>query len=160
MAAPHEFHTGIEVEQQIQTAGFYLSGVLCFVLAVLKLTIAVPWSWWRVLLLLWVVLGHNALYITVGFVWLLFVDDSATGKGDTICQGKRRYSYQLAGMLCFLIFADSLLGRIEGNEETFWSWLGSGTWELIFLSGVLSVAYHVLFWYGVVHPGNRRNRRG
>ena len=72
-----------------------------------------------VLLPLWVVLGHNALYITVGFVWLLFVDDSATRKGDTICQGKRRYGYQLAGMLCLLIFADSLLGRIEGNEEMF-----------------------------------------
>jgi hypothetical protein len=25
------------------------------------------WSWWRVLLPLWVVLGHNALYLTVGF---------------------------------------------------------------------------------------------
>ena len=29
----------------------------------------------RVLLPLWVVVGHNALYISVEFVWLFFDDD-------------------------------------------------------------------------------------
>ena len=58
------------VRPQIQVLGFYLAGFLCLVLAVLKLTIEGHWSWWRVLLPLSVVLGHNALYITVGFVWL------------------------------------------------------------------------------------------
>jgi hypothetical protein len=101
------------VGQQIQTAGFYSSGVLCLVLAVLKLTIAAHWSWWRVLLPLWAVLGHNASYITVGFVWLRFVDDGAAGEGTTIRQDDHPDGYQLAAMLCFLIFADSLLGRIE-----------------------------------------------
>jgi hypothetical protein len=56
--------------QQIQTLGFYLAGFLCLVLAVLKLTIEVHWSWWRVLSPLWLVLGHNALDVAVGFVWL------------------------------------------------------------------------------------------
>ena len=33
--------------QQIQTLEFCLAGFLCLVLAVLKLTIEVHWSWWR-----------------------------------------------------------------------------------------------------------------
>ena len=72
-----------KVRQQIQVLGFYLAGFLCLVLAVLKLTIEGHWSWWRVLLPLCVVLGHNALYITVGFVWLFFADDGAAGEEVT-----------------------------------------------------------------------------
>jgi len=102
------------VRPQIQVLGFYLAGFLCLVLAVLKLTIEGHWSWWRALLPLCVVLGHNALYITVGFVWLFFADDGAGGEEVTIRQDDRPYSYQLAAMLSFLIFADNLLGRIEG----------------------------------------------
>ena len=45
----------------LQPAGFYLSGFLCLVLAVLKLTVERHWSWWRVLLPFWAVLGHNLL---------------------------------------------------------------------------------------------------
>ena len=94
--------------------GFYWAGFLCLLLAGLKLTIEGHWSWWRVLLPLSVVLGHNALYITVGFVWLFFVDDGAAGEEVTIQQDDGPYSYQLAAMLCFLIFLDNLLKRIEG----------------------------------------------
>ena len=104
------------------------------------------------------VLGHNALYITVGFVWLFFADDGAAGEEVTIRQHDRPYSYQLAAMPCFLIFADNLLGRIEGSGETMWLWLRSGRWELIFVSGVLSVVCHLLFWSGIVLTGNRRTR--
>ena len=100
--------------QQIQMLGFYLAGFLSLVLGVLKLTIEGHWSWWRVLLPLCVVLGHNALNMTVGFVWLFFADDGAAGEEVTIRQDDRPYSYQLAAMLCFLIFADNLLERIEG----------------------------------------------
>jgi len=35
---------------EIQGAGFCLAGFLCMVLAVVKLALALPWSWWRVLL--------------------------------------------------------------------------------------------------------------
>ena len=59
------FHGESGDPQQIQMLGFYLAGFLCLVLAVLKLTIEGHWSWWRVFVPLWVVLGHNALYITV-----------------------------------------------------------------------------------------------
>jgi hypothetical protein len=144
------------MRQQIQVLGFYLAGFLCLVLAVLKLTIERHWSWWRVLLPLCVVLGHNALYMTVGFVWLFFADGAA-GEA-TIRQDDGPYSYQLAAMLCFLIFADNLLGRIEGPGETMWLWLRSGRWELIFVSGVLSVVCQLLFWSGIVLTGNRRTR--
>ena len=125
--------------------GFSLAGFLCLVSAVLKLRIAGHWSWWRVLLPLWVVLGHNALYITVGFVWLFFADEGAAGEEVTIRQDHRRYAYQLAAMLCFLIFDDNLLGRLEGPGETMWLWLRSGRWELMFESGVLSVVCQLLF---------------
>ena len=83
----------MRVGHQIQTAGFYLSGFLCLALAVLKLTIEGRWSWWRVLIPLWVVLGHNALYVTVRFVWLLFADDGAAEEEITIRQDHRPYGY-------------------------------------------------------------------
>jgi hypothetical protein len=149
---------GIRLRQQIQMLGFYLAALLCLVLAVLKLTIDGHWSWWRVLLPLWVVLGHNALYITVGFVWLFFADAGAAGEEATICQDDGPSGYQLAAMLCFLIFADSLLGRIEGHEQTVWFCVSSDGWKLMFVSGVLSVVFHLLFWSGIVHPRNRRIR--
>ncbi len=136
--------------KQIQTTGFYLSGALCFVLAILKLTIAVHWSW--------VVLGHNVLYLTVGFVWLLFVDGDATGPTVTIRQDDHPDGYQLAAMPCFFVFADSLLGRIEGYEETAWFWLSSGSWELMLVSGVLSLVCQLLFWHRVLDPGHHRTR--
>jgi hypothetical protein len=150
---------GIRVRQQFQMLGFYLAGFLCLVLTVLKLTIEGQWSWRHVLLPLWVVLGHNALYITVGFVWLFFVDDGAAGEEVAIRQDDGPYGYQLAAMLCFLIFADNLLRRIEGPGDSVWFWLSSGRWELIFVSGVLSVVCQLRFWSGTVRRGNNRIRR-
>ena len=88
----------------------------------------------------------------------LFADDGAAGEEVTIRQDDRPYSYQLAAMLCFLIFADNLLGRIEGPGETMWFWLRSGRWELIFVSGVLSVVCQLLFWSGVVRRGPHGSR--
>ena len=146
------------MRQQIQMLGFYLAGFLCLVLAVLKLTIEGHWSWLRVLIPLWAVLGHNALYITVGFVWLFFADDVAAGEEVTIRQDDGPYSYQLAAMLCFFVFADNLLGRIEGPGETMWLWLRSGRWELIFVSGTLSVVCQLLFWSGILRTGKCRTR--
>ena len=144
--------------QQIQMLGFRLAGFLCLVLAVLKVMIAGHWSWWRVLIPLWVVLGHNALYVTVGLVWLFFADDSATGEEVTIRRDHDPYGYLLAAMLGFLIFADNLLKRIEGDGTAVWFWLSSGRWELILVSGVLSVVCQLLFWSGVVRPGHRETR--
>jgi hypothetical protein len=41
---------GLNLGSSIQMLGVYLAGFFCLALAVLKLTIAVHWSWWRVLL--------------------------------------------------------------------------------------------------------------
>ena len=140
---------------QFQMLGLYLAGFLCLMLAVLKLTIEGHWSWWRVLLPLWVVLGHNALYIAVGFVWLSFADDGPTGDEATIRESAGSYAYQVAALLCFLTFADNMLGRIEETGETTWLGLRSGWWALIVASGVLSVVCQLLFWSTVVPAGNR-----
>src|SRR5215471_7940240 len=88
-----------------------------------------------------VVLGHNAVYITVGFAWLFFADDGAAGDEVTIRQDDDPYGYQLAAMLCFLIFADNLLRRIDRHddrhEKIMWFGVSAGQWELILVSGVL-----------------------
>lgn len=145
-----------EVAQPLEPAGFYWSGLLCLVVAVLKLTLEAHWSWWRVLLPFWAVLGHNILYISVGFVWLSFTDRSAREDELTIRPGHGGYGYQLAALVCFIVFGDNVLRRIEGSGETIWFAVSSGRWELILVSAILSVLLQLLFWSEVVAPGNRR----
>jgi hypothetical protein len=59
-------------EYPIQATGFWVFGFLSVVLAVLKLTVAGYWSWWRVMLPSLAFLGHNgciswlASYASVG----------------------------------------------------------------------------------------------
>jgi len=110
-----------------------------------------------VLLPVWAVLGHNFLYISVGFVWLSFADDEVTEEEVVIRQGDRTYGYQMAALLCFGMFADNVLRRIEGAGEV-WFWLSSGRWELIFVFGILSVALQLLFWSEVVPLANHGPR--
>ena len=95
--------------------------------------------WWRVLLPFWAVLGHNLLYITLGFAWLYFADVGATEEGVTMRQGHGAYSYQIAALAGFAVLLDNVLRRIEGQEETIFLWVRSGGWEVIFVFGVLSV---------------------
>ena len=90
-----------------ELAGFWLAGLVCVVLAVLKLTVEAQWSWWRVSLPLWAVLGHNILYIILGFVWLSLADDSAAEEAITIRPGDGGYGYQIAALVCFVVFADN-----------------------------------------------------
>jgi hypothetical protein len=52
-------------EHPIQAIGFSVFGFLSMVLAVLKLTVAGHWSWWRVMLPFLAFLGHNAVYVLV-----------------------------------------------------------------------------------------------
>jgi hypothetical protein len=144
------------VVSQFQMLGFYLAGFLCLALAVLKLTIEGHWSWWRVLFPLWVVLGHNVLYIAVGFAWLSFAEDGAAGEEATIRQSDGSNAHQLAALLCFLVFADNLLGRIEGTGVTTWGGLRSGWWAMIVASFVLSLVCQLLFWSTVVPAVNHR----
>ena len=95
---------------------------------------------------------HN---VAVGFVWLFFTDDGMMDEEAVARRDDRLYGYQLAAMLCFLIFADNLLRRIEGSGATAWFWLSSGTSEMIVSFGVLSVLCQVVFWSAVTCPGDR-----
>ena len=144
----------------LEPAGFWLSGLVCVVLGVLKLAAEAQWSWWRVSLQLWAVLGHNILYIIVGFVWLCFADDGAAEEAITIRPGDGGYGYQIAALVCFVVFADNVLRRMEGQQETMFLWVSSGRWETIIVFGMLSVIMQLLFWSKIVDPGNRRTRGG
>jgi hypothetical protein len=144
-------------QQPIQLVGFYVAGLLCLGAAVLKLTIQGHWSWWRVLLPLWAMLGHNILYIMVGFAWLLFVSRGQLGEEDITTRQDPPQRYEFAAMLCLLLFAHNLLGRIEGADQEMSQkcvWLGTGQWQLLLLFGLLSLMCQLLFWSEAiqVHP--------
>ena len=131
-----------------EPVGFYWAGFLCLVLAVLKLTGEPHWSWWRVLLPLWVVLGHNILYVAIGFVWLSFTDHGE--EEVTIRQGEGGYGYQVAALVCSVVFADNVLRRMEGQQEQLFLWVSSGRWETIVVFGMLTVIMQLLFWSKIV----------
>ena len=131
-----------------EPVGFYWAGFLCLVLAVLKLTGEAHWSWWRVLLPFWVVLGHNILYVAIGLVWLSFTDDGE--EEVTIRQGDGGYGYQVAALVCFVVFADNVLRRMEGQQEQLFLWVSSGEWETIVVFGMLTVIMQLLFWSKIV----------
>jgi hypothetical protein len=63
----------------------------------------------------------------------------------------------MAALMCFLIFADNLLGRVEGATDTTWLGLRAGWWALMAASGVLSVVCQLLFWSTVVPESTLRN---
>jgi len=136
------------VTGSFEPVGFYWAGFLCLVLAVLKLSGEAHWSWWRVLLPLWVVLGHNILYVAIGFVWLSFTDDGE--EEVTIRQGDGGYGYQVAALVCFVVFADNVLRRMEGQQEQLFLWVSSGRWETIVVFGMLTVIMQLLFWSKIV----------
>ena len=146
-------------QQPIQSAGFYLAGLLCVVSAVLKLTIEGHWSWWRVLVPLWAVLGYNLLCILVGFAWLFFVSPGPPEEQDITVREDPPQRYEFAAMLCLLLFAHNLLTRIEGADQRMWVWLGTGQWQLLLLCGLLSVLCQLLFWTEVVQVNNRFTTR-
>ena len=106
---------GLKWRSRWSPLGFCLSGLLCLVLAVLKLAGGAHWSWWRVSLPFWAVLGHNILYIIVGFVWLSFADDGAAEEATIPLDSDGSYTYQVVAPLWLLVFADNLLGRPRGN---------------------------------------------
>lgn len=145
--------------RQIQATGFYLSGLLSLVLAVLKVTLAVHWSWWRVLLPIWVFWGHQGLYVAVGLTWLSWIGSGEESEGLRIRRTDRLDGYQVVGMLCALVLLDNLLRRIGGAGESEWWWLASGKMEVIFVSGILSLACQLRFWSGIVRQDSSGFRR-
>ena len=89
-------------------------------------------------------LARNRSTTCSGWGYDRIVDGGVTGQTVTVHQDDHPDGYQFAAMLCFFIFANSLVERIEGHEETAWFWLSSGSWGLIFVSGVLSLVCQLL----------------
>ena len=143
--------------KQIQTTGFYLSGFLALALTVLKLTAIVDWSWWRVMLPLWVFLGHNGAYILVGFICLFFArygEDEQEEEQQPIDETTLLRGYNFASMLFVLIFVDNLLRWIERRGDSNWFWLCS------VLFGVVSLVAHFFYWSGIVAVVNEQRPGG
>ena len=101
-------------------------------------------------------MGHNILYVAIGLVWLSFSDNGAAEEAVTIREGHGGYGYQFAALVCFVVFADNLLRRMEGQPGAMSLWVSSGRWETIVVFGILSVIMQLLFWSKIVDRGNRR----
>jgi hypothetical protein len=141
-----------EPEDAVHIGGFWIFGFLSVVLAVLKLTVVAYWSWWRVMLPLLAVLGHNALYMLtalISFCWLKDDDEESTSADEY-----SRYGYNIAALFCFLLFLDNLLRREEGQG---WSgfWPCSGRLEVVVLYLALSLLAHFAFWSRIVSGLNQ-----
>jgi hypothetical protein len=149
-------------DKPIQTTGFYLAGFVSLVLAVLKLTVIVDWSWWRVMLPLWVFSVHNAAYILVGFICLFFAKYGEEGEEEEqpIEETNLMHGYQFASLLFSLIFVDNLLRWIEGRGDSNWFWLCSGKSEMLVLFGVLVLVAKVFYWSEIVAVVNERRSGG
>ena len=109
-------------EHPIQAMRFGIFGFLSVVLAVLKLTVAGYWSWWRVMLPLLAFLGHNAVHLLTGFLCLCWLKHEEEDEEEpSTVQKHSREGYNLAALLFFFLFSDNLLRRIEGQ-----GWKDSG----------------------------------
>ena len=108
-------------EHPIQAMGFWMFGFLSVVLAVLKLTVAGYWSWWRVMLPFLAFLGHNAVYLLAGFLCFCWLEHEEDEEEPTTVQ---KHS-------CFwTTYCDASKdkagrgsGRVRGDSRS-WSCLG------------------------------------
>jgi len=84
--------------------------------------------------------------------------EGAAEEAVTIRQGHGGYGYEVAALVCFVVFADNGLRHMEGQQETMFLWVTSGRWETIVVFGMFSVIMQVLFWSKIVDSGNHRTR--
>ena len=138
-------------DSPIQSRGFYLSGFVSSVLAILKFRGMVQWSWWRVFLPLWVMLGHTASYLLVGFLCLFAVRYGKDGEEQPAKVRNARISCQLASLMFVLISTDNLL---RWQEQSYWFWLCSGRMAMVVLSGALALGAQFLNWAEIVRGLN------
>jgi len=141
-------------EHPIESMGFWMFGVLSVVLAVLKLTVAGYWSWWRVMLPFLAFLGHNAVYLLAGFLCFCWLKHEEGEQEPTTVQKHSREGYNLAALLFFLLFLDNLLRRVEGQG---WKgfWPCSGRFEVVVLFGMLSLVAQLVYWSRIVNGLNQ-----
>ena len=108
-------------EHPIQAMGFWLFGFLSVVLAVLKLTVAGYWSWWRVMLPFLAFLGPQCGVSLAGFLCFCWLKQEEDEEELTTVQKHSRAGYNIAALLFLFLFLDNLLRRAEGQ-----AWKGSG----------------------------------
>jgi uncharacterized membrane protein len=149
-ARRHEQQTRKQ-EHQIQAMGFWMFGVLSVVLAVLKLTVAGYWSWWRVMLPFLAFLGHNAVYLLAGFLCFCWLKHEEDEEEPSTVQKHSREGYNLAALLFFFLFMDNLLRRVEGF------WPCSGRFEVVVLFGMLSLVAQFVYWSRIVSGLNQEH---
>lgn len=135
---------------EFQWVGFWLAGLLCLALTAAKLALAMPWSWWRILLPLWVVVLQNSVHVAAGFIWLTWRGSGRGGDGLTIRHSRRLDRYQLGSMMCALVFMDNVLRRMGGPGESVWWWFASGRNDILLLSGGSMLVCQMMFWSGIV----------
>ncbi len=138
-------------DSPIQGRGFYLSGFVSLVMAILKLTGSVRWSWWRVGLPLWAMFVHTAIYLLVGFIWCFAVRYEEDEEEQPAKVRNAPMSYQLGSLAFVLISMDNLL---RWREQSYWFWLCSGRMAMVFLFGALALSAQCLYWAEIVRDLN------
>jgi hypothetical protein len=141
-------------EHPVQVTGFWIFGFLSLLLAILKLTVAGYWSWWRVMLPLLAFLGHNALYVLVAFLCFCWLKQEE--EESTTVEKHSREGYIIAALFSFFLFADNLLRHIEGQG---WKgfWPCSGRFEVVVLFGTLSLLAQFAYWSRIVSGLNQEH---
>ena len=122
-------------------------------LALVKLTVAGQWSWWRVMLPALAFLGNNALYMLVGFLCLFWLKYAEEENEAARVRKHSQERYNLAALMFLFLFLDNLLRRIEGGG---WAgfWPCSGRLDALVLFGVLSLVAQILQWSRIVRGLN------
>jgi len=126
------------------------------VLAVLKLAVAGCWSWCKEMLPSPVFLGHNAVYLLVGFLCFCWLKHEENEEEPTTVQNHSRAGYNIAALLFFFLFSDNLLRRVEGQG---WKgfWPCSGRFEVVVLFGMLSLVAQSVYWSRIVSGLNQEH---
>ena len=105
-------------EHPIQATGFWMFGFLSVVLAVLKLTVAGYWSWWRVMLPFLAFLGHNAVYLLAGFLCFCWLKHEEDEEEPTTVAEAFEGGVQLSGAVIFLpVFGQPVATRRRTRLE-------------------------------------------
>jgi hypothetical protein len=119
-------------EHLIQAMGFWMFGFLSVVLAVLKLTVAGYWSWWRVMLPF---LGHNAVYLLAGFLCFCWLKHEEGEEGPTTVQKHSREVQHSGAVILHPVFGQPVAKRrrtrLEGVLAVFGEIRGGGpVWDV------------------------------
>ena len=147
--------TGLLAIQAMGVSGPF--GFLSVVLAVLKLTVAGYWSWWRVMLPFLAFLGHNVVYLLAGFLcfcWLKHKEDEEDITAAEAFEGGLQHS---GAVVIFLpvVWDSPVATRRRTRLERVWPCWGSFEWVVLF--GMLSLVAQFVYWSRIVSGLNQEH---